>query len=339
VARRYGQGSLYRVTGRKQSDVLAKMRVIQGDKDNGLPAGASVTVAQWLTNWGETIVPLQVSADTAKDYRRVVKDYIVPHIGTIRLRALEPKHVEAMMAALAARGLAPGTVRKARKILRRALGEAEKRGDVSRNAAALAAGSKTAPVKLDDSMDADDANTILRAASDDRLGAMASLILGVGVRRGEVIALRWSDIDIDAATLTVRKAKTDAGVRTIAIPAFALAALKAHRRRQREERVAAKRWTDSGMVFTRIDGRPLSGSVAYHWWAALCTKAGVPRCRFHATRHTAATLMLNDGVPLEVVSATLGHAGIAITADVYAKVRPKLQKQAADAMDRVLGGR
>ena len=135
----------------------------------------------------------------------------------------------------------------------------------------------------------------------------------------------------------MRAAKTHSGIRTIALPPFVVTALRAHRKRQRSEQIAAQVWDDTGLVFTNGTGAALSPRDALGWWHALTIRAGVGRRRFHASRHSAATIMLNNGVPLEIVSATLGHAGLAITSDIYARVRPELQKRAADTMERVLG--
>jgi integrase len=178
---------------------------------------------------------------------------------------------------------------------------------------------------------------VLRAARDDRLEALAVLVLSVGLRQGEALRLRWDDIDLRAATLAIRQAKTEAGIRTIPLPRFVVSALKTDRTRQREERMASRAWIDPELVFTTTVGTQLDRRNVLRWWHDLTVRAGVGRRRFHATRHTAATLMLNNGVPLEVVSKILGHAGLAITADVYAKVRPELQRTAADAMEPVLG--
>ena len=116
-----------------------------------------------------------------------------------------------------------------------------------------------------------------------------------------------------------------------------MTALRAHRHQQNAERMASRVWIDPDVVFASTVGTPLESRNVTRWWHALRFGPRVGLRRFHATRHTAATLMLNNGVPLEVVSATLGHAGLALTADVYAKVRPELQRTAADAMEQVLG--
>jgi integrase len=235
-------------------------------------------------------------------------------------------------------GLSPRTIAYTRAVLRLALTTAEARGRVARNVVPLTRAPKRSAAKLDDALDAGEAAKVLRAARGDRLEALAVLVLAVGMRQGEALRLRWADVDLDEGTLTVRKAKTASGVRTIALPPFVVAALDRHRRRQRRERMAAKVWGDDDLVFASSVGTVLDPRNVLRWWHGLTRRAGVGRRRFHASRHTAATLMLNNGVPLEVVSATLGHAGLAITADVYAKVRPELQRKAADAMENLLGG-
>jgi len=164
-------------------------------------------------------------------------------------------------------------------------------------------------------------------------------VLAVGLRQGEARNLRWSDVDLTAGALTVREAKTEAGRRSIALPDYMVAVLRAHKARQAKERMTAAYWDDPGWVFASTVGTRLDRRNVLRWWHNLTISAGVGRRRFHASRSTSATLMLNNGVPLEVVSATLGHAGYAITADIYAKVRPSLQRQAADVMQRVLGDR
>ena len=157
------------------------------------------------------------------------------------------------------------------------------------------------------------------------------------MRQGEALDLRWPDVDLDHQRVTVHGTKSEASDRVVALPAFAVEAFRRQRVHQREERVAAKIWADPTLVFASSVGTRLDRWRVRDWWNNLCDRAGVTRRRFHASRHTAATLMLNNGVPLEVVSKTLGHAGLAITADVYAKVRPELQRKAADAMEELFG--
>ena len=164
------------------------------------------------------------------------------------------------------------------------------------------------------------------------------VVLNLGLRQSEALDLRWDDVDLKAAELTVRGTKTEASRRVVPMPASVVEALRRHRAGLLAERVASRYWHDAELVFptsvgTRYDKRGIT-----RWWHGLTERAGVGRRRFHASRHTAATLMLNAGVPLETVSKVLGHSSYAITADVYAKPGAAMLRGAADAMERVLGG-
>jgi integrase len=329
-----------RVKAKTKDELARKMHALHDARDGGTPTPDQTTqTALWLTTWGTEVLPGTVSDNTADSYRWLLAKYVIPHIGRVPLAKLGPEHVNRMMRALEAKGLSPRTRAYARVVLRRALRQALEWGLVTRNAAALVQSPKRAVTKLDDRLDASEAEKVLAAADGDRLEALAVLVLATGLRRGEALALAWSDVDLDAGALSVVAAKTPSGVRTIALPPFVVAALDQHRRRQLAERLAARVWIDPEVVFASTVGTPIEARNVLRWWHELTTRSGVGRRRFHATRHTAATLMLNSGVPLEVVSKTLGHAGLAITADVYAKVRPQLQRTAADAMQAVLGSR
>jgi integrase len=328
------------ISGRDRDDVLDRLAAHEHDARRGLPPPDRIrTTSEWLDTWLATVLPRTAQPSTVRCYRQITDLYVAPYVGRVALAKLQPEHVESMMAALETRGLAPRTVALARTVLRRALSIAERRGRVARNVAALTDPPAKPAAKLDDALDADDAQAVLNTAKGDRLEALAVLALGTGMRHGECLRLRWPDVDLTAGTVHVGKSKTDAGVRTIALPGFVVDALKTHRARQRAERIAAQVWGDSDLVFASPVGTMLQQRTVLNWWHRLTIAAGVGRRRFHASRHTAATLMLNNGVPLEVVSKTLGHAGLAITADVYAKVRPELQRKAADAMDELFGNR
>lgn len=328
------------VKAKTKAQVLRKLRALQGRLDAGLPASDdAITTGEWLEWWAANVLPGTVTPKTEASYRWLASTYITPHVGRVKLSRLGPEHVQSMMRALEAKGLSPRSIAYSRAVLRRALGQAVKWGKVTRNAAALVDAPRKAAPRLDDALSAGEAEAVLEAAHGDRLEALAVLVLAVGLRQGEALRLRWPDVHLSAGTLRVRQSKTEAGKRTIALPGFVVAALRAHRARQLEERMAAPYWGDERLVFASTIGTPLEPRNVLRWWHELTIRAGVGRRRFHASRHTAATLMLNAGVPLEVVSSTLGHAGLAITADVYAKVGAKLQRQAAEAMEGVFGGR
>ncbi|MGH9184309.1 MAG: tyrosine-type recombinase/integrase, partial [Acidimicrobiales bacterium] len=280
-----------------------------------------------------------------------IRAYIVPHIGNVPLAKLGTTHVRTMLAALEAAGRSPRTAQYARSVLRRALRHAERDALVARNVAALVDGPRSSATKLDDTLTASEARSVVTAAAGHRLEALAVLVLELGLRKGEALGLLWSDVDLDVEELTVRgtlkrgpqglyvdTTKTALAERTIPLPVGTADALRVHRTRQAEERLAAgPLWVDSDYVFSSEVGTPIDPRNALRWWKGLTRRAGVGERRFHSSRHTAATLMLDDGVPLEVVSAILGHASLSITADVYARVSKDAKRRALTGLKARLG--
>jgi integrase len=219
------------------------------------------------------------------------------------------------------------------------------------------------PVELTDSirvaqyeatfLDAEQARALLAAAAGDRLEALYAVACALGLRQGEALGLRWSDVDLEGRALTVRatlqrqkgaglvlaEPKTKRSKRSLHLPDVALRALRAHRVRQTEERFRARElWRDNDLVFTTLEGRPLSAShVIASSFRPIVRAAGLPgRLRFHDLRHSAATLLLAQGVPQRVVMEQLGHSTLATTTR-YMHVVPQLKTDAAAAMDRALG--
>lgn len=264
-----------------------------------------------------------------RDYRtRVAR--ITGVIGAVRLGNLTKAHVQQLANRLVDRyPRSPRTRNMTLALLRQALRWAVPEL-MAHNVADGVRGPRTAPADVDDTLDAADAKAVLAQAEGDRLGALAWLAVTYGLRKGELRRLQTGDIDLAGDVLTVTRAKTRAGVRTLPLTPEARRVLTRHLRRHA---------AIGGHVFTTPDGRPLSEHKVSDYWNDLLTRAGIghlcrncasdENCstsvrRFHSSRHTAATLLLEDGVPLEVVSAILGHAKINVTADIYAKVRADL---------------
>jgi integrase len=322
----FGPGNRPKVSAKKKTDMLAKLRKLQDDKDAGHIDGSvnMGTTATWLNYWLEQ-VKRRVETSTHGDYSKWIRLYVKPFVGEIPLSKLSEEDVDDMISSLEVRGISAKTIRLARTVLIQALDLALRRDKVRRNVARLSVAPRQTKVKIDDRLDADEAKLILKTLLYDRLYALAVLVLTTGMRPGECFALQWTDVDLRRKVVHIRQAKTAAGVRSIPLTIMAVAALRGHKRGKRE-----------GLVFTDEAGQALKHRDVTAWWHDACRQADVPRRRFYATRHTAATLMLNNGVPLEVVSKTLGHAGLAITSDIYAQVGEKLQRQAAQVMDGVL---
>lgn len=341
----FGPGDRPMVSARSKPDMLEKMRKLHDRKpsrDSGLTTG------EWLEHWIEKILPRRVEESTLDDYRRWARVYVKPYVGEILLDDLEVDDVEEMMHELETKGLAPRTVRQARNLLRRGLAAAVKRGKIPSNCAEHADAPRIRGAKTSDRLSATDARAVLKILFDDRLYALAVMALWLGIRPGELFALKWSQVDLRRkvvhieSTLKRRKGgewyikstKTDAGERPgLPLPAQVVKALRQHQRIQKVE----VHGVDHGFVFTDPHGEPLSGRDVLDWWHDATIRAGVGRRRFYCTRHTAATLMLQAGVPLEVVSKILGHSRHAITMDYYAEVGDQSQRDAVDRMDAVLG--
>jgi len=285
-------------------------------------------------------------------YWHLTTRHLIPNLDRVPLEKLSPEHVQALLRAKTDEGLAPRTVHHLRALLRIALNRAMRWGLVVRNAAALADSPRIErfDVRM---LSPTEARQLLASAEDDRLGALYSVALALGLRLGEALGLSWDDVDFQTRRLYVRhglqriagelrlvEPKTRQSRPTIALPSVVIDALQHHKARQSQERLlAGTRWHETGLVFTSTIGTPIEvGNLRRHFWKLL-DKAGLPRMRFHDLRHSCASLLLVQGVSPRVVMETLGHANISITMDTYTHVLPELQRQAADAMDRALGDR
>jgi integrase len=337
------------VRGRSRAEISRKFAELREQAKGGFPDGT--TTGDFLTRWADG-VRSEVRPATHREYARHVEQYWKPTIGKVELTKLSLADVKRGMTALEDRGLSATTVRSARVTLRRALGDAQRDGLINRNVAAL-----TRPPSVERhemrAMTKSEVARLLAASADDQFGPLFALAIGSGLRLGEILALSWDDVDLDERKLTVRRTlargsgndydfaepKTKRSRRTVMLPSMAVDALKRQKVRQAEARLAVgPAWQDRrNLVFTDVVGRPVVPGNVSKSFRATADKLGIP-VRFHDTRHTAASLMLAAGVPLKVVSETLGHASIVVTADVYAHVTPDLKREAADAMDRALGG-
>jgi len=327
---RGGERRRARVVRRTKRAVLDELSELKERGRAGV-AGPDPTIGQYATWWLDHVKANEVEASSLVEYRKRV-NRIVPHLGATRLRRLTVADVQRWLNQLAATGLGPATrastLDTLSAILRHAVGARVNTWNPAEHVTR-----PTAAPKTDDSLDAQETKTVLAAATGDRLEALYVLCLTYGLRQGELLALRWDDIDLAAATLAVGKAKTRAGVRDLPLLAGTLEALRVHKRRQATERLGAGIWHDTGLVFCQPNGNPVSARTLCNYWRDLLAAAGVAHRRFHASRHTAATLLLEAGVPLEVVSAILGHANIGITAGTYAKVRADLKRRGLSKLD------
>lgn len=336
------------VSGRTRAEVVRKLDDLKRESAGGFATGQ--TIGDYLSHWIVAVRP-RIRESTHREYARHVTSYWAP-LARLPLTRLTPAHVESAMAGLQARGLSPQTVRHARSTLRRALHDAQRDGLLTRNVAALAR-----PPRLERremrALTGAEVGRLLTATADGQHGPLLAVAVGCGLRLGELLGLRWTDIDLNGRSLVVRRSlvkaagggyelaepKTARSRRTVMLPGVAIDALKRQKARQAVAKLAAgTAWQDrERLAFTDVLGRPHRPDAVSAAFRSIAQRLRLP-VRLHDLRHTAASMMLAQGVPLKVVSEALGHSSIAITADVYAHVTPDLRREAADAMDRALGG-
>ena len=310
------------------------------------------TLAEFLTEWQRHAN--RDARQSLRDSRRItIERHIVPALGRVRLADLRPLHIERFITAQHERGLAAATVAKHFWTLHKALDRAVAWGKLVRNPA-----DQTEKPGVQDStvrsFDIGEQARIVGRAADGWLHGPVILALATGMRRGEIVALRWRDVDLGAGLLAVCRSlqessvglvagptKTDASVRRVRIPQNVCAMLARQRTAQRRIAAAVSTWHDHGMVFPRDDGRPRRPSSLTAAFARLCRSLSIADGHFHCLRHTFATEMLRAGVPVKVVSEMLGHANPATTLRIYAHVLADMQEaaalQAGSLIDRAMG--
>lgn len=345
------------VIGRTRADALDRLDALRRSLAAGPGLPAEVTVARYLNHWITDVLPLAaIAQSTAEGYERIARLYVIPHLGKVRLDHLTPAHVRTMLTKLRNEQLSPNTLRLARSTLRRALRTAEADGLITKNPAALVDGVKVTS-KEGRTLTPEQGRKLLQAADGTEISALVSVLLSLGLRKGEALALSWVDIDLDAspAALTVRRSlkKAAAGVvyvdepktrgskRTIHLPGPLIDVLRRHRVEQATQRLAfgegwGGHWAKLELVFTSSVGTPLDPDRVNRDVQRLTELAGLGRWTPHELRHSAASLLLAQGVPLKVVSETLGHSSIRVTADVYGHLMEPAKAEAAEAMESAL---
>jgi integrase len=281
----------------------------------------------------------------------IVRTHLDPALGRHRLDKLSPMHVKAMLDAKLADGLSPKTVQLIRGLLVSALRQAEEWGLVGRNVARLVPGPRMRRREVEP-LSGQESAKLLEHVQGQEHETLFTLAISLGMRQGEILGLRWKDVDLDEATLGVRRTlhkvdgryelrdpKTEKSRRSLLIPPFVLASIKHHRVEQLERRMRAggdeNEWD---LVFTDHAGQPLHGPTVTRRLQALMKRHEMRRIRFHDLRHSCASLLLAQGVPLTSIQEVLGHANFYITRDTYSHIGVELKREAADAMQKALGG-
>jgi integrase len=310
-----------------------------------------LTVGGFLDHWLEDTVKPRVRPLTYSGYAVNVRRHLIPALGEIKLDRLSPEQVQNFLNRKLSDGLSSKTVTYIRQVLRTSLDQAMRWNLVSRNVATLV----PAPRKERKSihpLEPHEIGKFLNAVEGRRLEALYLVTLALGLREGEVLGLKWEDVDLRAGTLRVQRQlqrfggrlqlvepKTDRARRVLDLPRSVARALTEHQRRQVVERLTAGvQWEENGLIFPTAVGTPLEARSLLRDFRQATRKGGLPPIRFHDLRHSCATMLLVQGVPARVVMEILGHSEIGLTMNTYSHVIPGLRKEAAARMEDLLTG-
>jgi integrase len=301
---------------------------------------------EWLPAIKGTVRPT-----TYASYTMHCEGHIAPALGSLQIARLTAQSINAFYAQLlqdgrasGQGGLSPATVRRIHATLHRAIKDAVRWSRLPVNPVDAADPPRGKAEQRDlPAWSGPQLASFLAHMKDDRLFAFWRLLSMTGCRRGEALGLRWDDLDVEAATITIRRAlvplgaevilsepKTTRGRRTIALDPVTLGALKAHAARQADEQSACDAWSETGYIFTTEDGQPLDPHRTSKAFERHLRAAALPRIPLHGLRHTYATLALSSGVNPRIVSGRLGHSTVALTLDIYSHVLPQADQEAAD---------
>jgi integrase len=341
------------VYGRKYKDVEKKLAEAMGDAARGIVVDdKNLTVSEYLDRFLEDVQRGSVRESTYSRDKYLVTNHVKPTLGRVKLKNLSAMHLQRLYREKQDAGLSASTVQKAHHILHKALAQAVRWDLIARNPADAVKAPRPASGEMRP-LSAEEVSMLLEAAQGDRLEALYVLAVTTGMRRGELLGLKWPDVDLEYGRLSIRRAliragnggrvalaetKTRGSRRTVNLTQRAVEALRSHLERQLAKiEAAGDLYSDEGLVFTTEAGTPINPSnLRQRSFAPLLIKAGLPHIRFHDLRHTCATLLLSKGVHPKFVQELLGHASIAITLDTYSHVMPGMGDQTAAAMEDVL---
>jgi integrase len=350
---------VYLPSGPKYRYIYAKTRKAAADKLTEAMADRNkgvvfhdenLTVSDFLGVWLSDCVRDTIRVSTFERYKGIAGRHISPALGGLRLRALTPAHVQGFYRGKLDSGLSPATVQKIHVVLHKALSQAVMWSLVPRNVTEAVSAPRPVPKEMRP-LSAQEVRKLLEAAGDDSLEALWVLAVHTGMRQGELLALKWTDVDFEAGKVSVRRTltregghfklaepKTKKSRRTVKLTGAAAEALRKHLSHQMQDMDRlGELYRDRGLVFTSSSGAPLNPSnIRNRNLRRLLRKAELPKIRFHDLRHTCATLLLSKNVHPKIVQEMLGHANVGITLDTYSHVLPGIGDQAALAMENAL---
>jgi integrase len=338
------------VSAANRSEVVRKLKQLRRQIDEGQNlAAAGVKLSELFEHWFEDVLHHQVAPGAARNYRTVAEKHIIPTLGGRKIVDLSVGDVDRLLSRKLKEGLSTSTVRRIRSVLAQCLDQGIRWGVAGRNVARLSRAPRL--VRQEGrTLSPEQAKELLRSLKGQRLEALIALMLSTGLRRGEALGLMWQDFDARAGVLRVQRqlkreeeglvttgTKTARSRRAVNLPAPLVETLREHERLQQADReLAGSYWEETGFIFTTAHGTPIDPRNFYRDLKKIFRDAGLGDWHPHELRHSAASLMLAQGVKLQVVSQVLGHASIRMTADVYGHVLDPDREEAAKAMGEVL---
>jgi integrase len=340
--------------GRTREEVHEKLLAAQNEKRQGkLRSGPKQTVRDYLNYWLEEIHRPKIKISTYALYRLNLDNHLIPALGHIQLHKLTTDQVQSFCAEKLRNGYKPGTVRLMYSILHAELKDAVRKKRLSLNVCDAVDLPRMIQHEIQP-LTMEQAHILLAAARQGRLECLLTVALVTGMRLGELLALRWSEVDMTRGILQVRRTvnrikgfgitesepKTESSKRSIVLPPFVIDTLVQHRASHNDARIKAGfKWQELGLVFPNTQGGYMRRPKLHRMYKKLLKVAGLPDIRFHDLRHSAATIFLSMGVHPKIVQEVLGHSDITLTLRVYSHVLPSMQQEAMNKMDTVFGGK
>jgi integrase len=340
------------IYGKTRKEVQEQLKAALHEQQQGkLVTGPRQIVKQFLTYWLEDVQKPSVRLRTYQRYEMQLRRHILPAIGNMQLSKLAPQHIQAFYAQMLQNGLAPQTVRLLHAMPHKAFDYAVSIGLLARNVCDVVSLPRLEKYEAR-SLTLEQVQQLLSAAKGHRVEALWVLVLVTGMRRGELLGLKWSDINLGTGVISVQrsqvnvkggiiesKPKSSKGYRSILLPSFAVDALRVHKERQIALQQRVTIWKDGDYVFCTSHGTPFAAANLRTMFKSLLQSAGLPDIRFHDLRHSVATLLLSIGTHPKVVQELLGHGQISLTMDTYSHVMPTLQRETMARLDDLLGNR
>lgn len=352
----------FTVKGNKAAAKKA-LRQEMAKRDNGFGVAPDrITTGEWLTRWLERhIASGKIGPRAADRYDGIVKKHLIPAIGAVKLQALRADQIDDLKTAwlngtatTTDKPLSGGTVHKFLVILRQSFADALKKDVISRNPLDKVAAPSVKVSIERRALSEDEITTLVRASANTRYDVPIRFTLATGLREGELLAVRWSDVDLDRAMVTIErtllyvggkvqfaKPKSQRSKRSIELSAATVQLLRTHRAAQAEHRLKiGPLWQEHGLVFPSLIGTPWLPRAFYRSYRAVVNRAGLTDAgsvNWHALRHTAASQWLRHGADVYAVSRRLGHGSAAFTMDVYGHLLSGQQRHAAESLDYLIG--